>query len=308
MLGPEDCQILDRLIEAFGEPFGDDSAIPTYFVSQLARTQVTVALSGDGGDELFAGYDRYLHDAAWAWIDRIPGPIRTVALGAPASLLPAGAYGVNRLRALAAGRDDRYSLHVAEELDADRGGLLRKDLRSWATPRHRLFRAEFEAAAALPYPARIQYVDTVSYLPDDILTKVDRMSMVHSLEARVPILDHRIVEFASRLPSAWRIQGRTGKWLLKRLAERYLPREVLHRPKRGFSVPIKAWMRQELQQMVGELLAPGAEVSRYLEMPNVARLVNEHRSARRDHSGTLWRLLVLERWLGRQRTGTSLCA
>lgn len=303
MLDPEDCHIVDRLIDSFDEPFGDDSAVPTYFVSELARQHVTVALSGDGGDELFGGYDRYAFDARWAWIDRIPERVRRIAFGGPGRMLPSGALGKNLLRGLAASRQDRYAMHVARELDPRLGGLLSVECFRNVTVPSNVFGDEFSAAAALPFPAQLLYVDALTYLPDDILTKVDRMSMAHSLEARVPLLDHRVVEFAAHLPIEWKIHNGQRKRILKRVAERYVPMAVLDRPKRGFSLPIKRWMRREIAGVLSELLFPDAPVSRYLEARALRRVVREHRSGRRDHAETLWRIVVLERWLRRFHDG-----
>lgn len=297
VLGPEDCRVLDKLVESFGEPFGDASAIPTYFVSRLARSEVTVSISGDGGDELFGGYDRYVRDDRLSWADSIPRVVRRACFGLPGRLLPPGAYGVNRLRALSLSRDERYCFLLSDELDPRRGGVMNEALAARVPARGSLFGPEFGHAGPLPYPARLQHVDAISYLPDDILVKVDRMSMTHSLEARVPILDHRVVDFARRIPTEWRVRGGQGKWLLKRLAERYLPREVIFRPKKGFSLPMDRWMREDIQDFAGEVLEANARVRPYLSMESVRRIVREHRSGRRDHSGALWRIIFLEQWL-----------
>jgi asparagine synthase (glutamine-hydrolysing) len=299
VLRPESCRVAECLLDFFDEPFGDSSAVPTYFVSKLARDHVTVALSGDGGDELFGGYDQYAHDARWAWVDRVPQAVRKLLFGMPTHLLPYGVYGWNLLRALAATREGRYTLYRTQELDPRRGGLLPSDLIAWVPPRDGLFASEFRAAAKLPFPARLLYIDAITYLPDDILTKVDRMSMAHSLEARVPILDHRVVELAATLPVEWKLRGGVRKWILKRLAERYLPREVLYRPKRGFSLPIGAWLRRELVDLLGRLGDRDALSGRYLHGPTVQRLIAEHQRGRRDHADVLWRLLMFEGWLRR---------
>lgn len=298
------CDILDRLLDSFGEPFGDASSVPTYYVSELARRHVTVSLSGDGGDELFGGYDRYAHDARWAWVDRIPDGLRNLLFGLPHRMLPRGAYGWNRLESLSVGRQDRYSLFMTEDLDYRRGGLLHPRFYEDMPDRLGLLSDLFEEASELPPSAQLMYVDANSYLPGDILTKVDRMSMAHSLEARVPLLDHRLVEFAARLPPGWKIRDGERKWLLKQVGLRHLPREILRRPKQGFSLPVHDWLRDDLSDRLDGLLARDAASGRYLYRPAVERLVDEHRRGRRNHADLLWRLLVLEAWLrGQERTG-----
>ena len=296
VLTPADCRITDRLVEGFDEPFGDDSAIPTYFVSRLARQHVTVVLSGDGGDELFAGYDRYGFDSRWAWLDTIPHPLRALVFGTIIRLLPAGTHGWNLMRAFGASRQGRYSLHVAEELDPRFGGLLGAAHLAHIGKTEETFRAEFDEAARLPLAARPLYVDAATYLPDDILTKVDRMSMIHSLEVRVPLLDHRIVQLAADIPIGWKARNGQRKLILKRLAERYVPPEVLHRPKQGFSLPISSWMLREMADVLDLLISADGHSQMFLHRPTVRRLVAEHRRGRRDHSDTLWRLAMLEYW------------
>lgn len=297
ILDAERCGIADMLLEYFDEPFGDSSAVPTYYVSKLAREQVTVALSGDGGDELFAGYDQYAHDARWAWVDRIPRVVRRLLFETPTYFLPYGMYGWNMLRAIAADREVRYTLYRTTELNPRRGGLLSAALLDRVPRREDLFQEHLRDAATLPVAARFPYVDAVTYLPDDILTKVDRMSMAHSLEARVPILDHRVVELAAGLPMEWKLRNGERKWIFKRLAERYVPPEVLYRAKRGFSLPIARWLRAELSSRLHVLEDEESLAGAYLHRPTVCRLLAEHQRGRRDHSDVLWRLMMLEAWL-----------
>jgi asparagine synthase (glutamine-hydrolysing) len=296
---PEECRVVDSLLDYFDEPFGDSSAVPTYFLSELTRRHVTVALSGDGGDELFGGYDQYAHDARWAWLDKIPPLIRSSMSGAATRVLPFGAYGWNLLRALSGTREERYALYVTSELDHRLGGLLHPDLAGMALRPSEFFATTFETAGTLSCPAKLLYADATNYLPDDILTKVDRMSMAHSLEARVPLLDHRLVEFAASLPAEWKLRDGERKWIFKRLAARYLPQAILDRPKHGFTIPVNRWMKRELADMLDRLLSPAALSGTYLHRPTVERLIREHRSDRRDHSYVLWRLVVLEKWLER---------
>lgn len=299
VLESDSCRIAERMLDFFDEPFGDSSCIPTYFVSQLARRHVTVALSGDGGDELFAGYHQYLHDGRLAGIDRVPGSIRRVVFGGAARALPPGAFGHRRLRALAATREGRFALFSSYDLDPRVGGLLRPGLLSRVPSPMDLFAESFHRAAGLPFPARLLHVDATNYLPDDILTKVDRMSMAHSLEARVPLLDHRLVELATQIPGEWKLRDGETKWILKRLAARHLPPEILRRPKQGFAIPVQHWLRNELSSLISLLLDSDAPSREFLHCPTVERLVSEHQRGRRDHSYVLWRLIMLELWLRR---------
>ena len=299
-LDPEACGVAERLLDYFDEPFGDSSSVPTYHVSALARREVTVALSGDGGDELFAGYDQYLHDARLAWVDGVPHVVRRLLFGGASRVLPSSTRGWNRLRSLAAHRDERFVLYMTQELDPRRGGVLHPQ---WLRRLGRLeppFEGAFARVAHLPFAARLLYVDATTYLPDDILTKVDRMSMAHSLEARVPLLDHRLVEFVAALPVEWKLRNGVRKWLLRRIAEPLLPHDVLARPKRGFTLPVAHWLLTELRAWLDGLLLPTARSAPCLHAPTVARMIDEHRRGRRDHSHVLWRLVMLERWLAKR--------
>lgn len=296
VVDPDCAEMGFDLLHYFDEPFGDSSSIPTYLVSELARSLVTVSLSGDGGDELFGGYQQHAHDSKWAWTDRIPRSLRRATIGRLATALPAGAFGRERLRDLARSRDERFAHFVTLELDPSQGGIGSRRIGD-GTDALDLFRARFDEAAALDPRARLLYADLTSYLPDDILVKVDRMSMAHSLEARVPLLDHRIVEFAATLPFEWKIRDGQSKWILKRLAARYLPEAVIDRPKHGFSIPIGEWLRSDLRPWLEAMDDPDAACSAFVDGQNLRRTIREHLDGRRDHSMLLWRILVLERWL-----------
>jgi len=286
-----------ELLRYFDEPFGDSSCIPTYRVSELARSHVTVALSGDGGDELFGGYQQYVNDRRLAWTQGIPRSLRRLAFGLPARLLRPGAPGRRRLHALCLSRQERFVDFVSAELDPRRGGILHPDLYGDEGLPFSLFAERFQEARSLSKGNQLLYADLTSYLPDDILTKVDRMSMAHSLEARVPLLDHRVVEFAFGLPIKWKLQGRDGKWILREVAKRYLPREVLERPKHGFSIPVARWLREDLRPWTDRLTSGDGHAMRFLHRPAVERIVREHMNGVRNHPSLIWRLLVLEHWL-----------
>lgn len=295
---PDAVALLDRLIWLHDGPFADSSAIPTYLVCEMARDHVTVVLTGDGGDEVFAGYERF---AAAAVAERVPRWVDP-AIRASVGLLPRrDGYHALRARverfAAPGARDlgDRYfswvSVFAPDVLD----DLLaeRPPAGSGAD-----LRAHYDAAAALPWLDRILYANLRTYLPDDLHVKVDRMSMAHGLEARSPFLDTALVERVSRVRARDRIGLRQVKPLLRAACEPLVPPEVWDRRKHGFGVPMGRWMREDLRPLVeDELLAADSRVRPLLREGAVGRLWAEHTGRRRDHGGRLWTLLTLERWL-----------
>jgi asparagine synthase (glutamine-hydrolysing) len=296
---PDAISILDRLVAHFDEPFADSSAIPTWYVSEMARRHVTVVLSGDGGDELFGGYDRYLPHPRVVAFDRYsPRALRGIAARASARL-PHGVRGKNFLRHV--GRDDRGRyLDAIRFLGADeKAALLSPDVFDRLTgpdPETQLAQ-RFEPYAALPWASQMMRFDAETYLPEDVLTKVDRMSMAHSIESRVPLLDNEVIEFASSLPSAFKIRDGRRKHVLKEVAATLLPREILDRPKQGFAVPLNVWFRGGLTQVFGDLLLSARTLQRgYFQPAFLRRLVAEHMSGKRNHDLRLWQLLVFECW------------
>lgn len=293
---PDADALIERVALGFDEPFADSSALPTYLVSELARRHVTVALSGDGGDELFAGYTRY---AELLGRRELP-PWARAALGPAARALPHSAYGRNRLIDLSRPLDQRYATTVAMPLAPTEGGVARRELPDADAPIDLPIRTLMEAASGRDFLTRLTLVDLQSYLPGDILTKVDRMSMAVSLEARVPLLDHPLVEFAVSLPSALKVRDGTGKWIFRKAIEGLVPESVFHRPKQGFAVPLAAWFRGDLRYRLDALVRPDAPVMGYVDVQVIRRLRAEHLSGRRDHSSALWRVLVLDLWLRHQ--------
>jgi len=295
-------QTIHYLTGMLEEPFGDSSMIPTYHVCRMARQHVTVALSGDGGDELFAGYERYSVGLNRRGFDRVPRWLGRAYRDHIHGLVPAGAYGRNLLWNSSLPPGERYldSLTYLPGLDRERG----------------LFSPEFaEAAARLPHPltqgsawhdrgpakdplSRMQYLDTKAYLNGDILVKVDRMSMATSLEMRSPLLDHKFVEFAASLTPDWKYRGGSRKYILKKLAERVgVPPEVIYRKKQGFALPLEDWMRQGLKNDLLDILMESRTTQRgYFRPAAVRRLVEEHTSGRRAHTGAVWCLLMFELW------------
>jgi len=301
---PDDFGLVERLASLYDEPYADSSAMPTYRVCELARRRVTVALSGDGGDETLAGYRRY----RWhAWEERVrahvPARLRAPLFGTLGRVYPKADWAPKVLRAkatfqsLARGAIEGY-FHSVSLLGDD----LRRQLYSPGFRRElQGYRAdevlrEVAARAPTEHPlSLVQYLDMKTYLPGDILTKVDRASMAHSLEVRVPILDHHFVEWAGSVDPALKLRGREGKYLLKRALEPHLPRETLYRPKMGFSVPLAAWFRGPLRGRVREaLLGPVLAGTGIFDRRFLERLVSEHQSGLRDFSAPIWSLLMFE--------------
>jgi asparagine synthase (glutamine-hydrolysing) len=296
---PDGVAILDRLVSHFDEPFADSSAIPTWYVSEMARRHVTVVLSGDGGDELFGGYDRYVPHPRVVAFDRYsPRALRRVAAIA-ASGLPHGVRGKNFLRHVGRDARGRY-LDAIRFFGADeKPALLTPDVRTaLAGPDPEMLLAgHFTRFAHLPWPSQMMRFDAETYLPEDVLTKVDRMSMAHSIESRVPLLDNDVVAFASALPAALKIKGGRRKHVLKEVAAALLPAEILNRKKQGFGVPLGTWFRGNLRELFADtLLSPGSLQRGYFQPAFVRHIVDEHLSGQRDHTLRLWQLVVFEKW------------
>jgi asparagine synthase (glutamine-hydrolysing) len=295
---PDALAIVGNLVEHFDEPFGDSSAIPTWYVSQMARRHVTVVLSGDGGDELFGGYDRYLPHPRVAAFDAATGGIGRKAAAAVWPLMPHGVRGKNFLRHVAQDDTGRYLDSIrffqADELRA----LLTADVRRTLDRRDPDAAAQrFDRFRALSWPSQMMRFDFETYLPEDVLAKVDRMSMAHSIESRVPLLDHEVVTFAASLPADMKIDGDARKRILKEVAASVLPASVLTRRKQGFGVPIGNWFRGRLRDMVRDVLQSSRARQRgYFEPRFVDRILNEHLTARRDHTLRLWQLVMFELW------------
>jgi len=290
---PDADALVESVITGFDEPFGDSSALPTFLVSQMAREHVTVALSGDGGDELFGGYTRYAE-----LLSRRELPLLARrAIARVAEHLPQRTRGRNRILDLSRSRQGRYAATVAAPPGAREGGMLAASLAEQVPPMDALLAAAFSPVVGRDLLAQMTAVDLTTYLPGDILTKVDRMSMAVSLEARVPLLDHHIVEFAAEMPSRLKYRDGVGKWLLRQAITGLVPPRVLSHPKHGFGVPLARWFRDELRYRLEGLQRADALIRPYVDADAVTRLIDEHRAGRRDHSHLLWRLLVLEVWL-----------
>jgi asparagine synthase (glutamine-hydrolysing) len=295
----ETLTFLSRMME---EPFGDSSMLPTYYVSRMARERVTVALSGDGGDELFAGYDRYLTAMQRRKFDGMPRWLGQLYRDQVHDHVPAGMYGKNLAWNATLSPLDRYldGISFFPALHRERGLFTPEFLE---IARHlpdplKTWRRYYNEAPADDALSRLMYLDMKTYLAADILTKVDRMSMATSLEVRVPMLDHEFVEWVAALPVDWKFRNGTRKYILKKLAERLgIPSELLHRRKQGFQLPLVEWMRSEMKdQFLRVLLEPKTLQRGYFKPSAVRVLVDEHVRGRRNRSGLLWRMLVLELW------------
>ena len=291
---PDADTLIEHVVRAFDEPFADSSALPTFLVSQLARQHVTVALSGDGGDELFGGYERY------AEVTQL-GQLRSAgvrsAIAGVVRRMPHVSPGRNYLLDWSRTRQARYTARVTLPLLRSEGGAARAEVAALLESRDTLLDDSFAEAESRDFLSQMMLVDFSTYLPGDILTKVDRASMAHSLEARVPLLDHRLIEFAMSLPSSLKLRDGTGKWILREAIKGLVPRSVLEHPKRGFAVPLRRWFRKELRHRVDALLDANCAIHQFVDPRYVRHLVLEHRVGRRDHSAALWRLMTLELWL-----------
>ncbi len=311
--------VIPTLPTMFNEPFSDSSQIPTYLVSKLARSQVTVSLSGDGGDELFAGYSRY----AWAarvgrWLDSIPGPMRVrfarslrmrpglyealfrgVNRGLPARLRirnPSTKTGLLSQMLQASSVDARYQLLVSHWFDPAAIVLQSSE------PEIEL--SDFGHWPDVTDPVeRMMYSDLIGYLPDDILVKVDRASMAVSLEARVPLLDHRVVEYAWRTPLRKKLRDGQSKWLLRQVLYRYVPSRLIDRPKKGFSVPIDGWLRGPLREWAEALLdEKRLREEGYFDPTPIRKMWNDHLAGRVREHHRLWDVLIFQAWLEQNRS------
>ena len=304
--------VIGLLPKMYDEPFADSSQIPTYLVSQAAKRDVTVALSGDAGDELLGGYNRYLWGSrVWKKIDWLPFELRKL-LGHAVEFLPASAWDAlaqgriarlgdkahkmaNRLKSVASS-EDLYQSLVSEWDQPER------IVKGWdgANSLHPLTQVGVGELKALVQDERecMMWMDMCSYLPDDILCKVDRAAMAVSLETRIPFLDHRVVEFAWNLPMDLKIRDGQGKWILRQILYKYVPKELIERPKAGFGIPLGAWLRGPLKAWAQSLIEPTRlEVEGYFYPEPIAKIWQEHLSGQRDWSGRLWTILMFQAWL-----------
>lgn len=296
---PEICSVVDELVWHFDEPFADSSAIPTYVVSKMAREHVKVVLSGDGGDELFAGYTRYVTDRQRSGFARLPRFLRKNLMQPLGRALPHGARGRNFIHNVAYDPLERYVEHTSVFTRLSKLSLYSEGFRalSGGGGPVRLCHEHAARVRTGEQLDRVLYLDSKTYLPGDILTKVDRMSMAVSLEARVPLLDHKLIEFVTRIPAEHKLRGLETKHVFKRAVRGLVPDQVLDRPKQGFGVPIDRWINERLRERVRGTLEETRTRQRGLfEQSYVRLLLDEHERGRRDHAHELWALFMLELW------------
>jgi asparagine synthase (glutamine-hydrolysing) len=308
---PEEAlQVIPKLPSLYSEPFADSSQIPTFLVSQLARQHVTVSLSGDAGDELFCGYNRYqMTKSMWAKLSLLPRPLRQL-VGSMITSVPIGMW--DKVGGMLATPRTGDKLHKGAALLGSRsvGDLYRGMVSHWEDPASVVLGAS-EPATVLTDAAhellglgdveRMMALDMISYLPDDILVKVDRAAMGVSLESRVPMLDHRVVEFAWSLPLAYKLRDGLSKWALRQVLYRYVPRELIERPKMGFGVPIDQWLRGPLRDWAETLLSESRlRKEGYFNPAPIRQKWSEHLSGQRNWQYHLWDVLMFQAWLENQ--------
>jgi len=291
--------IIDDVLSYFDEPFGDSSALPTFVVSKMARSRVKVVLSGDGGDETFAGYERYLWELKRSRYARIPRFIRAGIFRPLSRILPEWMYGKNYLHHISLDNDVRYVNTMSAFPNAAKPSLYTPEfaakLRSIDC--YDRFLKFFRACSSGDYLTRVQYVDTNTYLPGDCLVKTDRMSNANSLEVRVPFLDDKVVELAATIPSDLKLRNGVSKYILKHCLKDLLPEKILTRGKMGFAVPIPRWFANDWADEVQQMLFEPRTLQRgYFNEAHIRRIWNEHQRGRRNHRTALWVLWVLEKW------------
>jgi asparagine synthase (glutamine-hydrolysing) len=305
---PDALEVLDDIVWYLDEPFADSSAIPTYYVSKMTRQRVIVALSGDGGDETFAGYvRRYYMNRLEENIRRgIPRSIRENVLGPISKLypkwdsLPRPFRIKNFLSNISRSFEEAYFRDMSFYFLPERKKRLYRPEMSIAMKDFNPFDVlgkHFKRNKNTDVTTRAQYVDIMTYLPEDILVKVDRMSMAHSLEVRSPILDHKLIEFVATLPSSYKLRGNEAKYIFKKMNERVLPRDILYRKKQGFCVPLADWLRGELKDFIREtLFSTGSGLRDYFNMEYAMALWKKHLGGKQDYSAPLWGLMMFELW------------
>lgn len=306
---PNALDVIPTLVDHYGEPYADSSAIPTYYVSKETRKHVTVALNGDGGDESFAGYERYAAMRIAEKYAKVPAALRKIFVETPVGLLPSHELKRSRIRdakrflkSANLPRTERYLRWVSTFNRDTKNELYTDEFRetlNGSDPAD-LLENWFAKANGIGTVDSTMMTDQMTYLPNDLLVKVDIASMANSLEARSPFLDHNLIEFAATLPENLKMRGVETKSLLKKVAARLVPREVIYRRKMGFGVPVGKWFRGEMKDFVKDVLLSETSLRRGIVKPEaMERYVAEHTTGLRDHSFQIWTLLMLELWFQR---------
>ena len=301
---PDAVSIIEKLAWHYDEPFADSSAVPTYYVSKVARENVTVALSGDGGDENFAGYRRYYFDGKENKLRSfLPYSFRRPVFGTLASLYPKADWaprvfrGKATFEALSCSPIEGYFRSMSAFRPDLKKRLLHADVKRSLAGYDSLdlFRYYYERCDTDDPLSKIQYLDIKTYLPDDILVKVDRASMANSLEVRAPILDHKFMELIGTIPSSLKLQGRNGKYIFKKALEKLLPKEILYRKKMGFGVPLARWFRNELKDMAYDAIFAN-QSDPFFQKSTIQHIWNQHQKGYRDRSTELWTVFMFKLW------------
>jgi asparagine synthase (glutamine-hydrolysing) len=302
---PNAVEILPKLVRHYGEPFADSSAIPCFYLAELTRRHVTVALNGDGGDEAFAGYTRYVSNRMAGSLDRLPASVRRLVAAAGRRLPERGEVSspLNRARrmagALALDPIERYASYVSLHGADRRAALYTPEYADLVGPVDALdvLRDPWEAASGEDVLDRLLEVDTLTYLPDDLIAKIDIATMAHALEARSPFLDHEMMELAASIPASLKARGTEKKWVLREAMRGWLPDDLLDRPKQGFSVPLSDWFRGELRTHVSEVLLDPSTLARgWFREEAVRGMLDRHAAGADAEAGRIWSLLMLELW------------
>ncbi|BAV33911.1 asparagine synthase [Sulfuricaulis limicola] len=303
---PESIELLPRLIGAYDEPFADSSAIPTYYVSKFARQHVTVALSGDGGDELFAGYDTYPKLSNIYKYNFLPGKVNRRLWGLVHKCIPARVTGHGLSYLLS--KDRRLAgAYLSAWNQLERKQLYKPDI--WRqvseNPAEKFKETIIRQSASGDFLSRMQELDMRTFMVDDVLTKVDRASMMNSLEVRVPLLDHKLAELSFRIPSRLKYKDGELKYILKKTLEKSLPASVLTHKKQGFSMPLGLWFKGSLKEYVNDRLSStGSRLAGHVNMDYVRKVVHDHETGMRSSHQKIWALLVLDAWLEQNRTSS----
>ena len=294
----ESLDLLPKLVSAYDEPFADNSAIPTYLVSRFAREHVTVALSGDGGDEVFAGYSQYCRMAALNKLKFTNSNLFKHAFSFINGSLPDYMYGKGYSYYLSKDKNHLGAYYCIWR-DYERYQMYNPDLRKLLTGRiaPELYKINLLAEMNGEYLSKIQRLDVLTYLVDDILTKVDRASMLNSLEVRSPLLDHRLAELSFRMPSKLKLNGTVHKYILKKAMQPYLPQKIMNHPKQGFAIPLDYWFRDDLKDYAHDTLLNSLNLSDFLDMKGVRMILYNHQKGLRDYGDKIWALIFLNEWL-----------
>ncbi len=296
---PDAVEILPKLAWEFDEPFADSSAIPTYYVSKMAREYITVVLSGDGGDETFAGYSRYAGAFNYKKVDVLPQVFRKLVFGGVSSLLPPGIKGKGLLRHLSETGFKRYAGMITQDEPGYLESLFSRDVKKEIRRnKDYIFLKQFyDRYPDNDYLSKIQYLDTKTYLAEDILTKIDRASMLCSLETRAPLLDHELIEFAAKIPHGLKLNSGIKKYIFKKAMEGILPKEILSRAKMGFNMPLTSWFKGDLSSYSRNVLLDKKSIERgFFSRKGIEAILHNHKKRGRDLSPKIWALLFFEHW------------